>query len=109
MSPAPRPGSHDALDALYWNRVRALARKLGSDGCTGVPEFYRDACLEHDVHYRTHRTVYGHGILKAEADRRFRQRIQEQSPLGRFCPLSWWRWLAVVLFGKNAWNALPLP
>jgi hypothetical protein len=28
-----------AWDKLYWSDVRLLARDLGSDGCTGVPDW----------------------------------------------------------------------
>lgn len=26
----------------HWDKVRVEAKFLGSDGCSGVPEFYRD-------------------------------------------------------------------
>ena len=38
--------------ATYEKLIENLAHDLGADG--GVPEFYHWACLEHDVHYRTH-------------------------------------------------------
>lgn len=82
---------------VYWVKVRRAAKALGSDGCTGVPDFYLDACLEHDVHWRTGHTVFGNRISLWAANRRFRQVIQSRSPLGRFDPLSWWRWAAVSL------------
>ncbi|HYE89541.1 MAG TPA: hypothetical protein VEA38_00920 [Terriglobales bacterium] len=94
----------------YWARVRQRAAELGSDGCSVVADFYLDACLEHDIHYRTHRRLDGTPITKAEADALFRQRIQERSCLGRFSPMSWWRWAAVALFGGSAWGeATPVP
>jgi hypothetical protein len=89
----------------YWDRVRAEATRLGSDGCSGVPDFFRDACLEHDIHYRTHRNLDGREITKREADRLFRQRMQDMSVFGAYSPMSWWRWLAVTLAGGSSWRA----
>lgn len=83
----------------YWQRVRARAHALGSDGCTKVPDFYVDCCYEHDVHVRTGLTLQGQALTKADADARFRQCIQQHSPLGRLSPLSWWRWAGVRLYG----------
>jgi len=91
-------------DDTYWLLVRERARRLESDGCSGVPDFYLDACLEHDIHYRTHRWINGMSIFKSEADARFRQVIQSRSVLGVMSPMSWWRWLAVKSFGKKAWD-----
>lgn len=88
----------------YWDDVRVRAAELGSDGCSGVPDWHLDACLEHDIHYRTHRTLAGDSITKAQADTLFRQRIQADSRLGVFSPMSWWRWAAVAWFGQKAWD-----
>lgn len=94
-----------AWTADYRARVRQRAAELRSDGCTGVPEFYQDACFEHDVHYRTGATLDGVPLTRADADRIFRHRIQAMSPFGVFSPMSWWRWAAVRLFGASAWHA----
>lgn len=88
----------------YWQRVRLIAKGLGSDGCTGVGEFYRDCCLEHDIHYRTGCRIDGTPISRAEADARFRECIQARSPWGKLSPMSWWRWAAVRLFGGKSWR-----
>jgi len=88
----------------YWQRVRALARALRSDGCTGVVDLYPDCCYEHDVHYRTHRDLGGAPITRAEADARFRRCIQARSPLGRLSPVAFWWWLAVRLLAGPAWR-----
>lgn len=92
-------------DTAYWERVQQRAAELESDGCSGVPNFYLLACLEHDIHYRTHRTLYDEPITRAEADARFRQVIQMLSVLGQLSPMSWWRWAAVRLFGGTSWQS----
>lgn len=95
------------MNAAYWKRVRERAADLGSDGCTGVSELYRDCCFEHDIAYRTGHTVLGRATTREEADRRFRQCIQSRSALGRFSPVSWVRWAGVRLFGgftDHAWS-----
>ena len=88
----------------YWVLVREASYDLDSDGCTGIPDFYLDACLEHDVHYRTHRWIDGTPIVRAEADARFRQVMQSRSMLGTASPMAWWRWLGVRLMGRWAWK-----
>jgi len=87
----------------YWEAVRFVARRLGTDHCTGVPDFYRDACDEHDIHYRTHRTLFGDALTRQDADKRFRQVIQFRSKLGKTSPMAWWRWSILRLAGRRAW------
>jgi hypothetical protein len=88
----------------YWSRVRQKAAELDADGCTGVPDFFLDACLEHDIHYRTHAWLDGTPIFKSEADERFRHVMQSRSFAGVLSPMSWWRWVGVWAFGRNAWH-----
>jgi hypothetical protein len=88
----------------YWETVRRTATTLNSDGCTGVPDLYLDCCYQHDIHYRTHRTLDGQPITKREADRLFRECMQSHSRLGWWAPLSWVRWAAVALLGKCSWD-----
>lgn len=83
----------------YWVRVRALALQVGSDGCTLVPDFYLDACYEHDIHWRTGFTIDGQRISVRQANMRFRRVIQSRSPFGILSPMSWWRYWAVTLSG----------
>lgn len=83
----------------YWGRVAFQAWSVGSDGCTGVPDFYRDTCLEHDVHWRTGHMLDGTPLTLAKANRRFRWAIQARSPFGRLSPMSWWRWAGVTVAG----------
>jgi hypothetical protein len=93
-----------AWDRIYWSDVRSRAQELKADGCSGVPDWMVWTCLEHDVHYRTHKTLNGTPITKTTSDYVFRVRIQQGSALGRFSPVSWWRWLGVKYLGKKAWE-----
>lgn len=92
---------------VYWARVRTQALELGANGCSGVPEFYAEACLEHDIHYRTGKLVDGgYLLLRAEADWIFRCRIQQRSWFCLFSPMAWWRWLGVRWFGGASWKGV---
>ena len=84
--------------------MRKKASQLNADGCSGVPDFYLDACLEHDIHYRTHAWVNGDPIFNSEADTRLRRVIQSRSLFGVLSPMSWWRWAGVSLFANRAWE-----
>ena len=106
---------------LFWDWVRAEAENIHSDGCSGVPDFYKEACLQHDLSYFYARCpvsaykcylegiedVWGAAqvITKAHADAVFRRTIQAKSKLKRFSPMSWWRWLGVKWFAGKAWNS----
>jgi hypothetical protein len=95
------------VSAEYWARVRRAAQLLGSDGCTGVTQIYRDCCYEHDIAYVTGRTVEGAPLTRAEADAMFRRCIQARSPLRSLSPMAWWRWVGVRLLGHRhgiAWH-----
>ena len=85
------------LEGWYLDRVRERARELESDVCTFVPDFYADACLEHDVHWRQGKTIFGAPISLWEANTWFRKRIQERSLFGVLSPMSWWRWAGVTV------------
>ena len=87
----PPPGS------FYWDQVREVARKLGSDGCTCVADIYTDSCFEHDIHWRLGATIHGVSITTRQANTRFRKVIQSRSAMGRFSPVSWVRWLGVTI------------
>lgn len=86
-------------NAEYWQRVRARALELGTDGCTGVADVYVDCCYEHDIACRTGADVNGQPATWAGAAWRLRRCIQERSRLGVLSPLSWWRWAGVRLYG----------
>lgn len=87
----------------YWQRVRAEADVLASDGCTMATSAMRDCCLEHDVAYRLHRTVTGEPLTREEADVRFRACMQRRSRLGWYSPMAWLRYAAVRAFGARGW------
>ena len=87
----------------YWRLVRQRGHDLDADGCTGVPDFFLDACIEHDTHYRTHTWLDGSPIFRSEADERFRRVMQSRSVLGPCSPMAWWRWAGVRLMGRWAW------
>lgn len=95
--------ANTAWDKHYWTMVAIRAAQLKSDGCTGVVDFYKWTCLEHDIHYRTHKTLFGTPISFETANYMFRVRIQQASKLGKLSPMSWIRWLGVTWFGKQAW------
>jgi len=67
-------------------------------GCTGVPDFYKSCCDDHDEHYSAH------DVTRAEADAEFRRCIQGKSPLGKCSPMALWRWAGVRLLGRHAWR-----
>ena len=93
-----------AWDKLYWSLVDEMANVLKSDGCTGVADYLRWTCLEHDIHFRTHKFLDGTPIDFGTANYIFRVRIQQGSGLGVMSPVSWWRWAAVQWFGGKAWK-----
>jgi len=98
--------SRRASEDPYWIRVRKRARELGSDGCTGGGALFRDCCLEHDIHERTHRTPDGHPITEYESDRRFLHCMQRRSFVGWWTPIGWSRYAAVRIWRRwRAWRA----
>jgi hypothetical protein len=85
----------DERRAAYSQR----AREIGGDGCTGVRDWWRHCCDEHDVYYRTGADLEGQPVSRAEADARFRRCIQASTPLGIWHPISWTRWIGVRVLG----------
>lgn len=81
----------------YWERIADKAAELGTDGCTGATGAFRDCCLEHDIHWRTGKTLDGTPISKQEANNRFRSCMQSRSIFGYYSPVAWYRWCAVSL------------
>ena len=98
MPKLPNINNHD-----YWLAILMWARSH-SDGCTGVPDFYLEACSEHDFHYRYGMTLYGQPITFREANTRFRRVIQMLSWWGVLSPVSWWRWAGVSIGGRRIWR-----
>ena len=94
----------DPSDTEFWETVRRLALAAGSNGCTGVPDFYAYNCWLHDLHYRFGHDLSGRPLSRDDADRRLRLGIQARSLFGILSPMSWWRWFGVRLFGGRSWN-----
>lgn len=106
---------------LYWNWIATESIAINSDGCSAVPDFYLKCCQQHDLSYyyaRCPRSAYrahitgsmnswadAKTLTQSAADINFRRCIQQNSKLGRFSPMSWWRWLALKVVGKKAWNS----
>jgi hypothetical protein len=97
----------------YYAWVGQEAEKINSDGCTVVSEMFRPCCLEHDLAYRHKkdpRVAYLYGwekapaITRGEADKRFRECMTVASPLKKFSPLAYIRWLGVRVGGWFGWN-----
>jgi hypothetical protein len=89
----------------YVEKIRKRAEELGTNGCSGPTlQVYVDTCYEHDVHYRTHETLFKRTINRRQADSVLRERTQARSPFGSVSPISWWRWIALRAFGRAAWN-----
>jgi len=93
-----------AWDEIYWERVKSRALQLKSDGCTGVPDWFLYSCEEHDIHYRTHKTILSDDLDRDQADYVLRRRVQQGSVFGWLSPISWIRWTGVRIAGNGAWN-----
>ena len=100
-------------ESKYRNCVRRKASVIQSDGCSGVPDFYIDGCLEHDIHYSTHLDLYTNSQINQEyADMCLKWYIQYHSILGRLSPIAWWRYKVLsskkgLGFGKSSWDSGP--
>ena len=97
------------LSTLDWQQLTQadfdkIDRFIESDGCTGVPDFYRNGCVIHDWWYRTHRNLDATPISEKQADVGLKEYIISRSPLGRFSLISWWYYRGVRMFGKKAWR-----
>jgi hypothetical protein len=90
--------------ASYHDELEALAQSIGSDGCTHALQVHVECCWEHDWAYVTGTTPRGVPCTKAQADQRFRDCCAAHSPLRRFSPWAWLRWLAVSRFGRGNWT-----
>lgn len=97
------------LSTREWRKLTALDyamiyKFIGSDGCTGVPDFYKDGCTIHDFWYRTHRNLDATPITQAQADLGLKRYIQSKSLFGRFSPIAQWRYFGVRALGGRAWE-----
>lgn len=91
----------------YWQRVKVTAKSLKGDGCSSSPDFfYKRCCDDHDIAYRTGKTVDGEPISRAEADKRFYacMRKHGKTPVLGKMILPWTYWMGVRLFGGSSWQ-----
>ena len=111
--------SHSKLP-LYWDWVESESALIDSDGCSSATGAYLKCCLVHDLSYYYAADpvdAYKHYIAgaddcwelarpirQADADANFRRCIQAHSKLGILSPMAIWRWGALKMFGKKAWN-----
>lgn len=84
--------------------IKNIRLYIDSDGCTGVPDFYKEECIKHDFYYRTHHGFDRKMMTKNEADLAFMRGIQAKSKFGKYSPMALWRYLGVKLFGGSAWQ-----
>ncbi len=105
--------------------VRKEAEKIQSDGCSCVPDFYKDCCLIHDLSYyyakspysayEQYRTLtppenehcwhYAAAITQKDADGYLKACIRARSKLGKWSPMALWRYWALREFGAKAWHS----
>jgi len=89
----------------YYKEVRKRAKELKSDGCSRpATQLYQDCCYEHDVHYRTGKTLDNKELTRKEADKIFMQCMRKRSLFGIFSPIALIRFLAVRLGAKRCWR-----
>lgn len=91
----------DRFTSQHWHLVWAYIK---SDFCTSVADVMKWACVEHDFYFRTHHDFEGKAISFMDANKRFRIRMQRLSRFGVISPLAWWRWAAVCVFARSAWE-----
>lgn len=99
-----KPDARPTCDHDYWTRVRDVADRLGSDGCTMATGIRRDCCAEHDIAYRLGQTIDGETLTRGQADARFLACMQRRAWFGWWSPVAWTRYAAVRLFGGRAWE-----
>jgi len=117
-----------AWDREYWKEVAKKAKLLDTDGCSGVPDWFGWTCHEHDIHYRTHKTIANVKITKEESDYTLKVRCHQSKSLlkkrSKVLPqwaipylikpiawvVGWGRWIGLTYIFKrqssNAWIAM---
>lgn len=99
--------SEDSWAPAYKEWVQSEAAKIKSDGCTGVPDFHKDCCFEHDLAYyygRDPRAAFvtkswslAAKISRSETDARFRECQGDLMGI--------WRWIFMKAGGSwLAWR-----
>jgi hypothetical protein len=105
---------------LYWDWIREEAKKINSDGCSTVPDFRVECCLEHDLGYfygRSARSAYQKYLGDSwdpwvDASRATRWQIDRifwacncrKSLLGKWSLMSLWRLVGVRVIGWMFWT-----
>lgn len=112
------PHPHGPRDAVYWDRVRAMARWLKTDGCSSFSQIFMAACLEHDVRYRTRCSMESwitgelEPITRLRSDWRMLLASMSCSPVRVLTPVGWARFVVLRVAGWKAWRNnmdTPLP
>jgi hypothetical protein len=88
-------------DAEYWEAVERRAKELRTDGCSGLLQWYKKFCYEHDIHYRTHQMLDGTPIGKWKSDVIFAWRHVNMSPTGAAVGVT--RWFGLTFGGWWSW------
>lgn len=88
-------------DEEYWQEVERRALELRTDGCSGLLQWFKRYCYEHDIHYRTHKTLDGMPIGKWKSDAIFAWRHIQDSPIAAGTGII--RWLGLTAAGWKAW------
>lgn len=88
-------------DDEYWSAVERRALELNTDGCSGLLQWFRRFCWEHDIHYRTHKTLDGKKIGKWRSDWKFLWRHLRDSP--EAAGIGSLRWIGLTFGGWVAW------
>lgn len=74
----------------YWLLVRARAEQVKSDGCSDSPDFAIECCYEHDIHWRTGKTIWGQPLTENEANARLERCERSRSWFARRFGFSPW-------------------
>ena len=90
-------------DSFTAEDTKKVGEYIGSDGCTGVPDWYVAGCIEHDFYYRTKMDFTGKPVSRSYADKRLRLVTQKLSPVRHASPISWVRWTGVRVVGWIFW------
>lgn len=91
----------------YWLIVKQKAAALRGDGCTSSPDLnYANCCHEHDIHYRTGKTVDGKPITRLQSDNMLFQCMRKHgiTPIVGTLIVPSVYWFFVRVAGWNAWK-----
>jgi hypothetical protein len=88
-------------DDQYWQAIERRAKELRTDGCSGLVQWYRKFCWEHDIHYRTHEMLDGTTIGKWMSDAIFVWRHVNMSPTAAGVGIA--RWIGLTFGGWFSW------